>query len=41
MDDATDEHYAMAFVEEEGTASSFQGVEDAAAEFTVEQEGLT
>jgi len=27
MDDATNEHYAMAFVEEEGTASSFQGVE--------------
>lgn len=26
MDDATSEHYAMAFVEEEGTASSFQGV---------------
>lgn len=26
MDDATNEHYAMAFVEEEGTASSFQGV---------------
>ncbi len=26
MDDATNEHYAMAFVAEEGTASSFQGV---------------
>jgi len=24
-DDATNEHYAMAFVEEEGTRSSFQG----------------
>ena len=27
MDDATNEHYAMAFVEEEGTDSSFQGVQ--------------
>jgi transposase len=27
MDDATNEHYAMAFVEEEGTRSSFQGIE--------------
>ena len=27
MDDATSEHYAMTFVEEEGTASSFQGVQ--------------
>lgn len=27
MDDATSEHYAMCFVEEEGTASSFQGVQ--------------
>ena len=27
MDDATNEHYAMAFVEEEGTASSLQGVQ--------------
>jgi len=27
MDDATNEHYAMQFVEEEGTRSSFQGVE--------------
>ena len=26
MDDATNEHYAMTFVEEEGTASSFAGV---------------
>ena len=26
MDDATNEHYAMDFVKEEGTASSFQGV---------------
>jgi transposase len=28
MDDATNEHYSMFFVEEEGTASSFQGVRD-------------
>ncbi len=28
MDDATNEHYAMCFVEEEGTASSFQGVQE-------------
>lgn len=28
MDDATSEHYAMFFVEEEGTASSFQGVRE-------------
>ena len=27
MDDATNEHYAMAFVDEEGTASSLQGVQ--------------
>jgi transposase len=27
MDDATNEHYAMQFVEEEGTRSSFQGIE--------------
>jgi len=27
MDDATNEHYAMAFVEEEGTRSSFPGIE--------------
>jgi hypothetical protein len=26
MDDATNEHYAMQFVEEEGTRSSLQGV---------------
>ena len=28
MDDATSEHYAMFFVEEEGTASSLQGVRE-------------
>jgi transposase len=28
MDDATNEHYSMFFVEEEGTLSSFQGVHD-------------
>ena len=28
MDDATNEHYSMFFVEEEGTASSFRGVKD-------------
>lgn len=28
MDDATNEHYSMFFVDEEGTASSFQGVRD-------------
>jgi hypothetical protein len=28
MDDATNEHYAMFFVEEEGTASSLRGVRD-------------
>lgn len=28
MDDATNEHYNMFFVSEEGTASSFQGVQD-------------
>ena len=28
LDDATSEHYSMFFVEEEGTASSFQGVHD-------------
>jgi len=28
MDDATNEHYSMFFVYEEGTASSFQGVQD-------------
>jgi hypothetical protein len=28
MDDATNEHYSMFFVEEEGTASSFKGIQD-------------
>lgn len=28
MDDATNEHYSMFFVEEEGTASSFRGIRD-------------
>lgn len=28
MDDATNEHYSMFFVEEEGTASSFQGIRE-------------
>lgn len=28
MDDATNEHYSMFFVSEEGTASSFQGIRD-------------
>ncbi len=28
MDDATNEHYSMFFVQEEGTSSSFQGVKD-------------
>jgi len=28
MDDATNEHYSMFFVEEEGTRSSFQGISD-------------
>ena len=32
MDDATNEHYSMFFVEEEGTLSSFQGVRDVIAE---------
>ena len=31
MDDATNEHYSMFFTEEEGTASSFQGVRDVIA----------
>ena len=31
MDDATSEHYSMFFVEEEGTASSFRGVQDVIA----------
>jgi transposase len=35
MDDATNEHYSMFFVEEEGTASSFQGVKE-----TIEKKGL-
>jgi hypothetical protein len=28
MDDATNEHYSMFFVPEEGTASSFRGVRE-------------
>jgi transposase len=28
MDDATSEHYSMFFIDEEGTASSFQGIRD-------------
>lgn len=35
MDDATSEHYSMFFVEEEGTASSFQGILE-----TIESRGL-
>jgi hypothetical protein len=35
MDDATNEHYSMFFVEEEGTASSFQGVKE-----VIEKQGL-
>ena len=35
MDDATSEHYSMFFVEEEGTASSFQGVQE-----IIEEQGL-
>lgn len=35
MDDATSEHYSMFFVEEEGTASSFQGVGE-----VIEKKGL-
>ncbi len=31
MDDATNEHYSMFFVDEEGTISSFQGVKDTIA----------
>ena len=31
MDDATNEHYSMFFVDEEGTASSFRGVHDVIA----------
>ena len=35
MDDATNEHYSMFFVEEEGTLSSFQGVRE-----VIEKKGL-
>lgn len=35
MDDATNEHYSMFFVEEEGTASSFRGVHE-----VIEKSGL-
>lgn len=35
MDDATGEHYSMFFVDEEGTASSFQGVRE-----TIQRHGL-
>jgi len=35
MDDATNEHYSLFFVEEEGTASSFQGVRE-----VIEKRGL-
>jgi hypothetical protein len=35
MDDATNEHYSMFFVEEEGTASSFRGVSE-----LIERHGL-
>lgn len=35
MDDATNEHYSMFFVKEEGTASSFRGVQE-----TIEGHGL-
>lgn len=35
MDDATNEHYSMFFVAEEGTASSFKGIED-----VIRQKGL-
>jgi len=35
MDDATNEHYSMFFVDEEGTASSFRGIEQ-----VIEQRGL-
>lgn len=35
MDDASNEHDSLFFVEEEGTASSFQGVRD-----VIEQRGL-
>jgi len=35
MDDATNEHYSIFFVEEEGTASSFQGIKE-----SIEKRGL-
>lgn len=35
MDDANSEHYSMFFIDEEGTASSFQGVKE-----TIEKKGL-
>ena len=35
MDDATNEHYSMFFVKEEGTASSFRGVQE-----VIEKQGL-
>ena len=35
MDDATSEHYSMFFVQEEGTASSFRGVQE-----VIEKQGL-
>lgn len=35
MDDATNEHYSMFFIEQEGTASSFQGIQE-----VVESRGL-
>ena len=35
MDDATSEHYSMFFTEQEGTASSFQGLKE-----TIEKKGL-
>jgi hypothetical protein len=35
MDDATNEHYSMFFVEEEGTASSFRGAQE-----VIEEHGL-
>jgi len=35
MDDATNEHYSMRFVQEEGTASSFRGVQE-----VIEKQGL-
>lgn len=36
LDDATSEHYSLFFVEEEGTASSFQGVQE-----VIEKRGLS